>query len=283
MGIRIITDSTSYINKEFVERYNIKVISLNVTMDGKSYREQDLDNSTFYDIIDKNAEIPKSSQPSMDEALNAFESAAKAGDDIVGIFLSSDMSGTYSTANLIKDMVLKDYPDAKIAIVDSKTNCMELGFQVLQAARAAEKGKTIEEIIKICEVTKKNSRFLFIPETLKYLKKGGRIGNAAALLGSIFQIKPILTVEDGKTTVFDKVRTTKKAVSVMIEKVITDTKDKKIGEIVVHHINCREKAIELSNILKDKFNIKIEIQDIGPVIGLHVGPGCVGIAYYTND
>lgn len=283
MGIRIITDSTSYINKEFVERYNIKVISLNVTIDGKSYREQDLDNSTFYDIIDKNAEIPKSSQPSMDEALNAFEEAAKAGDDIVGIFLSSDMSGTYSTANLIKDMVLKDYPDAKIAIVDSKTNCMELGFQALQAARAAEKGKTIEEIIKICEVTKKNSRFLFIPETLKYLKKGGRIGNAAALLGSIFQIKPILTVEDGKTTVFDKVRTTKKAVSVMIEKVITDTKDKKIGEIVVHHINCREKAIELSNILKDKFNIKIEIQDIGPVIGLHVGPGCVGIAYYTND
>lgn len=283
MGIRIITDSTSYINKEFVERYNIKVISLNVTIDGKSYREQDLDNSTFYDIIDKNADIPKSSQPSMDEALNAFESAAKAGDDIVGIFLSSDMSGTYSTANLIKDMVLKDYPDAKIAIVDSKTNCMELGFQALQAARAAEKGKTIEEIIKICEVTKKNSRFLFIPETLKYLKKGGRIGNAAALLGSIFQIKPILTVEDGKTTVFDKVRTTKKAVSVMIEKVITDTKDKKIGEIVVHHINCREKAIELSNILKDKFNIKIEIQDIGPVIGLHVGPGCVGIAYYTND
>ena len=283
MGIRIITDSTSYINKEFVERYNIKVISLNVTIDGKSYREQDLDNSTFYDIIDKNAEIPKSSQPSMDEALKAFESAAKGGDDIVGIFLSSEMSGTYSTANLIKDMVLKDYPDAKIAIVDSKTNCMELGFQVLQAARAAEKGKTIEEIIKICEVTKKNSRFLFIPETLKYLKKGGRIGNAAALLGSIFQIKPILTVEDGKTTVFDKVRTTKKAVSVMIEKVITDTKDKKIGEIVVHHINCREKAIELSNILKDKFNIKIEIQDIGPVIGLHVGPGCVGIAYYTND
>lgn len=283
MGIRIITDSTSYINKEFVERYNIKVISLNVTIDGKSYREQDLDNSTFYNIIDKNAEIPKSSQPSMDEALNAFESAAKAGDDIVGIFLSSEMSGTYSTANLIKDMVLKDYPGAKIAIVDSKTNCMELGFQVLQSVRSAEKGKTIEEIIKICEITKKNSRFLFIPETLKYLKKGGRIGNAAALLGSIFQIKPILTVEDGKTTVFDKVRTTKKAISVMIEKVITDTKDKKIGEIVVHHINCREKAIELSNILKDKFNIKIEIQDIGPVIGLHVGPGCVGIAYYTND
>lgn len=283
MGIRIITDSTSYINKEFVERYNIKVISLNVTIDGKSYREQDLDNSTFYDIIDKNAEIPKSSQPSMDEALKAFEEAAKGGDDIVGIFLSSEMSGTYSTANLIKDMVLKDYPDTKIAIVDSKTNCMELGFQVLQSARAAEEGKTIEEIIKICEITKKNSRFLFIPETLKYLKKGGRIGNAAALLGSIFQIKPILTVEDGKTTVFDKVRTTKKAISVMIEKLIADTKDKKIGEIVVHHINCREKAIELSNILKDKFNIKIEIQDIGPVIGLHVGPGCVGIAYYTND
>lgn len=283
MGIKIITDSTSYINKKVMERYNIKVISLNVTIDGKSYREQDLDSSIFYDIIDKNTEIPKSSQPSMAEALKAFEEAAKAGDDIVGIFLSSEMSGTYSTANLIKDMVLKDYPGVKISIVDSRTNCMELGFQVLQAARAAEKGKTIEEIIKICNTTKKNSRFLFIPETLKYLKKGGRIGNAAALLGSIFQIKPILTVEDGKTTVFDKVRTTKKAVSVMIEKVITDTKDKNIGEIVVHHINCKEKAVELSNILKDKFNIKIEIQDIGPVIGLHVGPGCVGIAYYTND
>lgn len=219
----------------------------------------------------------------MEESLEAFKEIARDGDDIVGIFLSSEMSGTYSTAHLIKESVLNEYPNIKIELIDSRTNCMQLGFQVLQCARAAKDGEAIEEIIEICKNVRENSKFLFIPDTLKYLKKGGRIGGASALFGTILQIKPILTVENGKTAIFDKVRTMKKAINTIIDKVIADTEGKEIGEVIVHHINCPEKGLETAKILQEKFKIKVEIQAIGPIIGLHVGPGCIGVVYYIKN
>lgn len=283
MGVKIITDSTCYIKRELLKAYDIKVISLSVIMEGKGYRELELNNIDFYNDMDKFKDIPTSSQPSMEESLEAFKEIARDGDDIVGIFLSSEMSGTYSTAHLIKESILNEYPNIKIELIDSRTNCMQLGFQVLQCARAAKYGKTIEEIIEICKNVRENSRFLFIPDTLKYLKKGGRIGGASALLGTILQIKPILTVNNGETAIFDKVRTMKKAINTIIDKVIADTEGKEIGEVIVHHINCPEKGLEVAKILQEKFKINVEIQAIGPVIGLHVGPGCIGVAYYIKS
>lgn len=282
MGVKIITDSTCYIKSELISEYDIKVVSLNVIIEGKSYRELELDSLNFYKEMDKLKDIPTSSQPSMEESLEAFREIARNGHDIVGIFLSSEMSGTYSTAHLIKENILSEFPNTKIELVDSRTNCMQLGFQVLQCARAAKDGKSIEEIIEICKQVRDNSRFLFIPDTLKYLKKGGRIGGAAAIFGTILQIKPILTVENGKTAIFDKVRTTKRAITTIIDKVIADTEGKEIGEIIVHHINCPEKGLEIAKMLQEKFKVNVEIQAIGPIIGLHVGPGCVGVAYYVK-
>ena len=139
--------------------------------------------------------------------LNTFREIVEDGDSIVGIFLSSKMSGTYSNANMIKDMILEDYPDAEIHILDSKTNCMQMGFAVIEAARTASEGKSINEVINAANHVINNSRFLFTPETLEYLKKGGRIGGAAALFGNVLQIKPILTVVNGEPSVFKKVRT----------------------------------------------------------------------------
>ena len=140
-------------------------------------------------------------------------------------------------------MVLEEYPNAKIEIIDSMTNCMEMGFQVLQGAKAAEEGKDIDEVINVINKVKSRGKFLFIPDTLKYLKKGGRIGGAAALVGSILQIKPILTVTDGMTTVFEKVRTKKKAIEVIENKVIKDMEEDGMGDLIVHHINCEEGRI----------------------------------------
>lgn len=226
MSVKIVTDSTSYIPKSLVNEYDITVVSLNVISNGKSYREVELNNKTFYKDMDKSSEIPTSSQPSMEELIDAFKNIAKEGNDIVGVFISSEMSGTYSTAHLIKEMINEEYPSIKIEIVDSRSNCMEMGFHVLQGARAAKEGKSIEEVVNVIEETKKRSRFIFVPDTLKYLKKGGRIGGASALLGTILQIKPILTVEEGKTTVFDKVRTKKKAVEGIVKKALSDIKEK---------------------------------------------------------
>lgn len=282
MGVKIITDSTSYIAKEYLEEYDIAVVSLNVILDGKSYREVDLNNVDFYEKMEQSGEIPTSSQPSMDELNKLMLDSVRDGHDVVGIFLSSEMSGTFSSSHIVKDMVLEEYPNAKIELIDSRTNCMQMGFQVLQAARAAKEGKSIEEVVEVTKHVIEHSKFLFVPETLKYLKKGGRIGGAAALFGTILQIKPILTVENGVTTVFEKVRTKKKAIDEIIKKILGDIEANGLGELIVHHINCEEEGLEIAKALSEKLNTTVKTQPIGPIIGLHVGPGSIGIAYYTK-
>lgn len=282
MAIKIVTDSTSYISDEYIKKYDIKLVSLNVIINGVSSREIDIENEVFYEEIKNSKEIPKSSQPIPNEMLNTFKEIVKDGDSIVGIFLSSKMSGTYSNANMIKDMILEDYPDAEIHILDSKTNCMQMGFAVIEAARTASEGKSINEVINAANHVINNSRFLFTPETLEYLKKGGRIGGAAALFGNVLQIKPILTVVNGETSVFKKVRTRKKAIEEIVKTVLEEIEAKGLGDIVVHHINCQEDGLKLAKALENKLGKKVDIQSIGPVIGVHVGPGSIGIAYYTK-
>ena len=282
MAIKIVTDSTSYISDEYIKKYDIKLVSLNVIINGVSSREVDIANEVFYEEIKNSKEIPKSSQPIPEEMLNTFREIVEDGDSIVGIFLSSKMSGTYSNANMIKDMILEDYPDAELPILDSKTNCMQMGFAVIEAARTASEGKSINEVINAANHVINNSRFLFTPETLEYLKKGGRIGGAAALFGNVLQIKPILTVVNGETSVFKKVRTRKKAIEEIVKTVLEEIESKGLGDIVVHHINCQEDGLKLAKALENKLGKKVEIQSIGPVIGVHVGPGSIGIAYYTK-
>lgn len=283
MAIKLVTDSTSYIPKELIEKYDIRISSLNIIVNNKSYRELDLDSTDFYKMLEESDDIPKSSQPSLEELTNIFKEIVENGDDIVATFISSKMSGTYSSAHLVRDMILEEYPNAKIEIIDSQTNCMEMGLSVLEGARAASAGKSIKEVVDAIKAVNVRSKFLFAPDTLRYLKKGGRIGGAAALFGSILKIRPILTVVDGETSVFDKVRTQKKAIDIIVNKVLSDVKEKGIGELIVHHINCEEKGRELAKRLSEELNVPVGIQSIGPTIGLHVGPGCMGVAYYTKN
>ncbi|WP_195953904.1 DegV family protein [Clostridium saudiense] len=281
MSIRIIADSTCYLPKEYIDKYNVSIVSLNVLLNGKSYRETDLENDWFYKEMSKSPSIPTSSQPSIDDFYKAIESQVKEGHDIVGIFLSSDMSGTFSTSNLVKEMILEKYPNANIIMLDSRSNCMQAGYAILEAAKAAADNKSLDEVVSIAKSVIENSKFIFVPDTLDYLKKGGRIGGAAALFGSLLQIKPILTVTDGKTTVLTKVRTKKKAIDKIIDTVMEQNLKSPIKGLIVHHINCESEGQELANKLQDKLEISnIKIQSIGPIIGLHVGPGSIGVAYH---
>ena len=281
MSIRIISDSTCYLPKEYIDKYNVSIVSLNVLLNGKSYRETDLENDWFYKEMSKSPSIPTSSQPSIDDFYKAIESQVKEGHDIVGIFLSSDMSGTFSTSNLVKEMILEKYPNANIVMLDSRSNCMQAGYAILEAAKAAADNKSLDEVVSIAKSVIENSKFIFVPDTLDYLKKGGRIGGAAALFGSLLQIKPILTVTDGKTTVLTKVRTKKKAIDKIIDTVMEQNLKSPIKGLIVHHINCESEGQELANKLQDKLGISnIKIQSIGPIIGLHVGPGSIGVAYH---
>ena len=279
--IKIVTDSTSYIPKNDLTKYDIRIASLGVVLNGQTYREVDLSNDTFYEEMAKSPEIPSSSQPSPAELYDTFEQLIKEGHSILGIFLSSEMSGTYSSAHATKHALLEKYPNAKIEIVDSRTNCMQLGFICLAAAKAIEEGASLEKAVEVAKYTIDHSRFLFTPETLTYLKKGGRIGNASALIGTLLQIKPILTVNQGKTDVVTKVRTKKKAVDTLVSTLLEDLKTEKLGDVIVHHINCPEEGLALAKKLEEALDHPVRIQSIGPVIGLHVGPGSIGVAYYT--
>lgn len=281
MSIRIIADSTCYLPQEYINKYKVSIASLNVLINDKSYRETDLSNDWFYNEMAKSQTIPTSSQPSIEELYSTVESLVKDDHEIVGIFLSSDMSGTFSTSNLVKNMILENYPNAKIVMLDSRSNCMQAGFAVLEAAKAASENKSLDEVVSIAKNVIENSKFIFVPDTLDYLKKGGRIGGAAALFGSLLQIKPILTVEDGKTTVFTKVRIKKKAIDKIVNTVLEQNLKTPIKGIIVHHINCESEGQELADRLKSKLGLdNVKIQSIGPIIGLHVGPGSIGVAYH---
>jgi len=281
MAVQVLTDSTSYLGKAIREELNIRMVSLNLSFGDESMKEIDIDNDRFYKMMSQKG-IPTSSQPSVGELYQEMINVVAKGDSLCCIFLSSDMSGTFSTGQLAKDMVLEKYKNAMIEIVDSRSNCMQLGFAVILAARAAKEGKTLEQVKEAALENILRSRFLFIPENLKYLKKGGRIGGASALIGNLFKIIPILTVDNGKTTILMKVRTKKNAVLAMTEKVLQDISNYDLGEIVVQHIDCMDEAKELAKVIRNKLNVNIEIRDIGPVIGLHVGPGTIAIAYYTQ-
>ena len=280
MAIKIVTDSTAYLPESLCKTYDISIVSLNVILDGKSLRELDLSNKVFYPAMAKAKEIPTSSQPIPEELYQIFERIVQAGDQVVALFISSDMSGTYQSAHLVKDMILEKYPDAVIELIDSRSNCMQMGYTAIEGAKVAQANGTLADVRARMDYVINNSQFIFTPDTLDYLRKGGRIGGASALLGNLLQIKPLLTVVDGKTAILTKVRTKKKAVATLVDSFFNFLGEDALGDIIVHHINCEEEGLALAKALEERLGKPVAIQSIGPVIGLHVGPGSIGIAYY---
>lgn len=288
MSVKIITDSTSYINENLQKELDINIISLNISFDDEHFKETEISNDVFYSKMKKKG-IPVSSQPSTAEIEQKIKSIISNGDSVLCVLLSSKMSGTFDSVSVIKKRILEGNPQARIEVIDSMSNSMQLGFAAIVGAKAANKGKNLQEVKTIVEANIRRSRFIFIPENLTYLKKGGRIGGASALVGNFLRLIPILTVEDGVTTILHKIRTKRRAIDVLIGKVINDVVEFGLGEIVVHHIDCLDEAKNVVEILKKKIieagfasNIEISLCNIGPVIGLHVGPGAIGIAYYTE-
>lgn len=280
MATIIITDSTSYINPEIAKKYDVRIASLYVNFKNEELKETNIKNEEFYPKMEKEG-IPTSSQPPIGLIYSMMEEELKKGNDIIGVFLSSEFSGTYQSAQMVASELLEKYPDSKITILDSRSNSMQLGFAALTAAKLAQNNVKFEEIVKATENNIERSRFLFIPETLKYLEKGGRIGKAGSLLGSVLKITPILTVEQGMTEVYKNVRTKKRAIDTMIGKMMEDHQAYNVQEIAIHHIDREEEAFALKRRIQELINVNVFVSSIGPVIGLHVGPGAIGIAYYT--
>lgn len=281
--VHIVTDSTNYLPTEDLARLGIERVSLQVH-DGDDMRpETDIDLDAFYRRLADTRTIPTSSQPSPDEMYRAFSAITEHGDEVLGAFLSGKMSGTAQAAELAARMVLEERPEARIAIVDTESNCMQEGFAVLSAAEKAAAGGTLEECEAAARETMLRTRFLFTPHTLEYLARGGRISGASALLGSLLQIVPVLTVEHGETTVAGKVRTRKKAFAELVSRMKADTDGAGLRRVVVHGIVDLPEAERFAReFVEPAVGHPVPVVPIGPVIGLHVGPA-VGLVYETEQ
>lgn len=283
MGVKLVTDSTSYIDESTKNNLDIQVINLSVHFPDESFDETSVAYDYFYQKIEKDNIIPTSSQPTLGQVCETFRKIVAKGDEVLGIFISSQMSGTYESALSAKNIILEEYPQARIEIEDSKTNCMALGLQVVEAARAAQAGEAMEEVIETARSIRQRVRFYFVPATLEYLIKGGRIGGAAAIIGSMLQIRPILYVNDGVTDIFAKVRGTRKAIEKILSQLHKDAKAYGLRHLLVHHINGEKQGREIAHKLSLHYAREVPYLPIGPVIGAHVGPGAIAVVYCTEN
>ncbi len=282
--IRIVTDSTASIPAKIAEEHGIEVVTLYLHRGEEMFEDATMDVDAFYEgIYDMIDDIPTSSQPSQVELENVFEQAARRGDEAIGIFMSSRMSGTLDSALCAARSVSARHANFRFRIVDSMSNSFDEAWSVLAAAAARAAGRTLNHCAKLAVESATASRFLFTPESLKFLKAGGRIGNAAALLGTLIKLCPVFTVSDGLTTTFAKVRTHRKAVETIAEKFRSDIEAHGLKNVVVHYIGSSDEAcVWARDVIGPMCGRDVDVVPVSPVIGLHVGPA-VGIAYECQE
>lgn len=282
MPVSVVTDSVSSIPVQDARDLGIEVVSLYVD-DGETNRaEVEMDVSDFYRRLVTMKKLPTSSQPSVESLFTAFRTAVERGSDVVGVFISQKMSGTYDTAIMAAEMVRKDHPAARIEIIDSASNSFQEGFAVIAAAKAARAGETLERCVQAARDTMSRTRFLFTPASLDNLRRGGRIGGASALIGGLLQIRPILTVEDGETQTFMKVRTPGRALSEMARTFAEDVAAHGLVQVVVHFIGDSEPAEKFAaEYIEPIAGGPVRVLPVSAVVGLHVGQS-VAVVYQTE-
>ena len=282
--IRIITDSVSSVSADEAKKLGVEVVSLFVHHEGREFEDATMDLDAFYEnIYDMKDNIPTSSQPSASAFEEVFEQAAAAGDEVLGIFISVRMSGTHDNALRAARSVAARHVGFKFRIVDTASCGFDEGMIVRAAASARAAGKTLDECAKAAEDAIVRTRFLFTPESLVFLQKGGRIGNAAAFIGSLIQLSPVLSVRDGMTCTYAKVRTQKRALNKMVAVLKQDIEAHGLCDIVVHYIGSKVPAVEWAReAIEPVVGRAVEVLPVSPVIGLHVGPS-VGMVYRCNN
>jgi len=282
--VMVVTDSTSYVPLELLKGHPVQFVPLQVIWGQTTYRDGvDIQPDEFYSRLGQDPVNPSTSQPTPEEFKKVYASLIEEGYDILSMHISSKLSGTLDSAYQAK----KAFPGAKITIVDSLTTSMALGFQVMAASRMAKMGATLDECKVVAEKAVQHTGLFFTPSTLEFLRRGGRIGNAAAFLGTVLNLKPILQIKDGLIEPVEKVRTLNKAIDRILD-LVEDQISQSRG--TVHLAAIQAGVIQKGDALLEKalkrFSSSLVsdavVAGISPVIGTHVGPGALGLAYMAD-
>ncbi len=280
--VAIVTDSTAYLPEEYLKQYNITVTPLSVIWGNEIYRDGvDILPNEFYKRLAESKIMPTTSQVTPAAFQSTFQSLLEQRFDILGIFVSSKISGTFQSAIQAREMMAG--AEDKIALVDSLWTTMAMGWPVLTAARLAQAGENLAECQKITENVCVHSGVLFVVETLEFMRRGGRIGGAQAFLGTALNIKPVLEMRDGKIEALERVRTKQKAIQRAVEIVSERIKGKTLIWLAATHANSEADASFLLESARAELNpIETLCCPLSPVIGTHVGPGTIALNFMSG-
>ncbi len=274
-GVALVTDSTAYLPPVLLERHRIQVVPVQVVIGGESFDEGvGVSSDAVADALREWRPVT-TSRPSPQGFIEAYARAVRSGADaIVSVHLSGDMSGTLASAQLAADE-----SEVPVRVVDSRTLGMAMGFAVVTAAQVAATGGSLDDVARAAEKRCAASSTFFYVDTLEYLRRGGRIGPAAALLGSALAVKPLLHLVDGRIAPLEKVRTASRALA-RLEEIAVERAGTAEVDVAVHHLASPARADQLASALRTRIAglRELVVSEVGAVVGAHVGPGMLAVA-----
>src|SRR4051794_221176 len=280
--IAFVSDSTAGLPTDQAEKYKVLVVPLQVMFGTQAYRDGlDLTQSQFFEKLKSAKTLPTTSQPTIGDFESAYKQllADPEVDSIISVHLSSKLSGTYSSAAAAVER-LGAGSNKPITVIDSLSAYLGEGLMVIDGARAAEAGKSHEEVVALIRSMVPETTVLLLVDTLEYLQRGGRIGGAQALIGGLLNIKPILRVTDGALEPLERVRSRRKAMERLVE-IAAEATGNRPCQVCVGQAEAAEDAKALSRMIHEKMNVKEEFNsERSPTISTHTGPGVLGFVYY---
>jgi DegV family protein with EDD domain len=276
VSVAVVTDSSAYLPDELLEGYGIHNVPLYVVLAGRSGREGwDISPEDVARELAVRGQRVSTSRPTPGDFVAAYRRALDEGAErLVSIHLSSELSGTWDAARLAASQVGEHI----VTVIDTRSAAMGAGFAVLAAARSAASGADADAVAQTAREIAAATRTFFVVDTLEYLRRGGRIGSAAAVLGSALAVKPVLHVQDGKVVPLEKVRTTARALNRLVQRAVEAAGEGPVS-VAVHHLAAADRAERLATELRERIPDlrELHVSELGAAIGAHVGPGAVGI------
>lgn len=276
--IHIVTDSTADLRADEIAEYGLHVVPLSIQIGGRTYLDRvDLEPEAFLDLMKESEEFPKSSQPAPGVFKELYDKLGESGDRIISIHMTGGMSGTVESARTAAELT-----DSDVTVIDSRYISHALSFQVFEAARMAQAGKSVEEIVERVEQVRRNTKLYVVVDTLDNLVKGGRIGKGRAMIGSFLKIKPIASLDDGEYSPVAKVRSHKQVVDYLVKDFLERTKGKVVKGVGIAQASGQSMAEPLREKIKETGFADIRYDFTTPVISTHTGIGAIGFMYYTE-